>query len=91
MKQTELSFLAPAKNQLASVLKKLIDNDFVSERDTNFTGFRGRISNLRLDHGLDIRFETRKFINPFGRKSYYRDHCLVDKEKAIEVYQKINK
>lgn len=88
--QAELSFLAPAKNQMASVLKMLIEREFVSERDTVFNGFRSRLSNLTKDYGLDIQFVLRKFQNQFGRNASYRDHFLVDKQKAIEVYQKIN-
>lgn len=85
--------VAPAKNQLAAVLKMLIENESLSERQQKYNGFRGRISDLRLKHGLDVRFKECDFTNEFGRTSTYRKHYLlvIDKEKAVELYNKINK
>lgn len=83
----------PARNQLASVLKMLIENPSVSERDTPFNGFRSRISDLRLKHNLEVRHTEVKFVNQFGRESSYRKHYLleIDKEKGVELYREINK
>ena len=84
--------LPPATSQLAAVLKMLIERDGVDERETPFNGFRSRISDLILKHGLNIRFIMRPFINQFGRKSEYRRHFLLssDKAEAVELYNKIN-
>lgn len=92
MIQLSIPAVAPARSQLAAVLKMLIENDFVSERDTPFNGFRSRISDLRLDYGLDVRFAWVEYTNQFGRKGRYRKHFLlsIDKDKAIEVYNRIN-
>jgi hypothetical protein len=83
----------PARNQLASVLKMLLENESVSERDTVFNGFRSRISQLRIKHKLYIRFREEKFKNQFGRESTFRRHYLmeIDKEKGLELYREINK
>lgn len=85
--------VAPAKNQLASVLKKLLENESVSERQTNYNGFRSRISDLRLKHNLDVRHTEVEFITEFGKKSSYRKHYLleIDKDKAVQLYKEINK
>lgn len=94
MIQTSIEFpLAPPKGQLACVLKMLIENDSVSERETPFNGFRSRISELRNDHGLNVRHTTASFVNQFNHKSSYRKHYLfkIDREKAIQIYNEINK
>lgn len=84
--------LADPKNQLASVLKLLITTKGVSEQQTPFNGFRSRISDLRLKHQLNIRTIQKEFINQFNRPSKYNVHFLLegDKQKAIELYNKIN-
>lgn len=85
--------VAPARNQLAAVLKRLLEEESLSERDCVFNGFRSRISDLRLKYGLDVRHTEVSFINQFGRESSYRKHYLliIDKERALLVYEKINK
>lgn len=85
--------LQPPTNQLAAVLAAMIDYEGVSEQDTKFNGFRTRISELRLEYLLPIESKQIEFENRFGRKSKYKFHYLneVDKEAAIEVYNKINK
>lgn len=85
--------LPPARNQLAAVLKALIENKNVSERDTVFNGFRSRISELRRKHELNIGYITEDFVNQFNHSSTFRRHYLLpgEKEKAIEIYNQINK
>lgn len=85
--------LPPAKNQMAAVLKLLIETKGVSERDTPFNGFRSRISELRLEFNLNIRHVKENFVTQFGKLSHYNRHFLLecDKAEAIELYEKINK
>lgn len=85
--------LQPPTNQLAAVLADLISKDGISERDTKFNGFRSRISDLKIDYNLNIQKEMKDFVNTFNRPCKYSFHYLneVDKEAAIEVYNKINK
>lgn len=90
--QLSISFeLPPAKTQLASVLKMLIETNGISERQTVFNGFRSRISTLRKH--LNIRTVQEDFISQFGRKSQYNVHFLMDcdKDAARELYEKINR
>ena len=84
--------LAPPKNQLSCVLKMLIERNGVAEKDTPFLGFRSRISDLRLDHNLNIRTVQKDFTNQFGRPSKYNVHYLMDGEKdqARLLYEKLN-
>ena len=57
------------------------------------SGFRTRISELQLKHGLylDRKMECR--MNKFGNKYNYSIHILPEseKEKAIDIYYKIIK
>lgn len=91
--QLTISFISEPKNQLASVLKMLIESNSVSEQQTPFNGFRSRISDLRLKHDLNVRHVVENFTNQFGRESSFRKHFLYecDKEKALKIYQEINK
>lgn len=91
--QTEITFLAPPKNQKAKLLKALIEGNMISERDTNWNGFRTRISELRLNHNVPIRFNWKAFTNEFGHEGKYKVHYIltVDKDMCIEIYEKVNK
>lgn len=88
---SSLTEVPPAKNQLAAVLKLLIESGGVSERDTVFNGFRSRISQLRKK--LNIRTIQKDFTSQFGRRSQYNVHFILDcdKEEARKLYEKINK
>jgi len=81
------------KNQLAAVLKMLIERNGVSERQTVFNGFRTRISELRKDFHLNIRTVRVKKRSQFGRIIYYNKHFIYDsvRPKAIKIYNRINK
>ena len=96
MEQLAIDFefkVEPAKGQLQDVLKMLIERSGVSERDTNYNGFRTRISELKNEHGLNVRTIKIKFVNTFGRNGSYHRHFLysIDKPKAIILYNQINK
>lgn len=87
-------FEARPKNQKAAVLKMLIDQPGVSERDTVFNGFRTRISELKREpYNLNIRTVKVPFKTQFGKESHFNKHFLygIDKEYARKLYEKINK
>lgn len=77
---------------MSVLLADMIKGKAISEQQYPFNRFRGSISDLRLEHGLDIRHADEEFTNQFGRKRKYRRHFIlsIDREKAIEVYNKIN-
>lgn len=90
--KTELSHPV---NNVADVLKALIEKDFISERCFKLNGFRSRVSNIRdllEPEGVTVHFAIKEFINEHGRKSSYREHFLLPQEKeiAVEVYNRIN-
>lgn len=91
MQQT-LSKLAPPKNQRAAVLKMLIESEGVSERDTVYNGFRMRITELKRIPELNIHTIREPFVSQFGKLSKFNVHFMLDldKEIAIEIYNKIN-
>jgi hypothetical protein len=91
--QTTLTLLSPPRNQKALILKRLIDGEMISERDTVYNGFRTRISELRLDHNVPIRFNWKPFKNEFGHEGKYKVHYIlsVDKELCEKIYETINK
>lgn len=91
--QTALTFLSPPKNQKAKLLRRLIMDEMISERDEKMNGFRTRISELRLDHGVPIRFNWKAFTNEFGHEGKYKVHYIltIDKELCEKIYQEINK
>jgi hypothetical protein len=64
--QTTIAFLAEPRNQKAVILKRLIEGEMISERDTVYNGFRTRISEPRIDYGVPIRFNWKPFVNEFG-------------------------
>lgn len=85
--------LPAPKNQKAKILRALIVRPKgISERDFRLNGFRSRISNLR-ELGLNIRHIVVKKYNEFGHPLWYRVHFLreSEKEKAIRIYNQINK
>lgn len=56
------------------------------------SGFRTRISQIILDHGLFLEREFIHGFNKFGNSTKYAKHTLPEKEreKAIEIYHKLN-
>lgn len=92
MQQT-LTFLSPPKNQTAKILKAMIDGQMVTEQSMRMNGFRTRLSELRLDYGLPIHWAWKEFRTEFGEPGKCKAHFIleVDRESAIEVYERINK
>lgn len=76
------------------VLLTLITQGHVSIFDYPYlSGFRTRVSNLCLVHGLKLDRVLDKRTNKFGNVYSYAIHKLPkeEKEKAINLYKKINK
>jgi hypothetical protein len=76
----------------AAILRELILRPEISEMDVRFNSFRSRISDLRLEHGLNVRYKEKKAKNAFGNDLVYRVHYLwqIDLKKAVRLYKKIN-
>ena len=55
------------------------------------SGFRTRVSNLKLNYGVEMFEMNKQHVNKFGRKITYVRHYLSDKEKAIEIYNNMTK
>lgn len=84
------------KSNIAEVLLTLIQDGNVSIKDKAFghlSGFRTRISDLTLKHGLQLETKMEKDTNKFGNSYSYAVHILPEsqKEYAIELYNKINR
>lgn len=92
MSQTTLLFLAPPKNQMAHLLRDMIEGKMIAEQQYQYNRFRGSISDLINDYGCPIRHNDVPFTNSFGRESRYRKHYImeIDREEAINLYEKVN-
>ena len=93
--QNELfgGYLLPTTNT-EEVLLTLILQGSVSIFDFPYlSGFRTRVSNLSLVHGLKLERILDKRTNKFGNSYSYAIHKLPEEEKenAINLYKKINK
>lgn len=85
--------LTVPKNTRAGVLYVLIKKGNVSLKDFPYlAGFRTRISEIVLKYEVNLFHVTRTDVNSFGRPYQYKDHLLPpeERDKAIEVYKKIN-
>lgn len=84
--------LPQPKTATQEVLLSLILQGSVSIFDFAWmSGFRTRISNLKLDYNLNIETEKLKKINKFGNHYTYCQHNLPETEKqnAIDLYLEI--
>ena len=84
--------LPQPKTATQEVLLSLILQGSVSIFDFAWmSGFRTRISNLKLVYNLNIDTEKLKKINKFGNHYTYCKHNLPDGEKqnAIDLYLEI--
>jgi len=74
------------------VLFVAIKNGNVSLKDFPYlSGFRTRVSNLKLIYGIEFKEELISQINKFGRKINIVNHILVDIEKAKSCYNKMTR
>ena len=83
------------KNQTAEVLYFLLKCEQITfsyiYTMTGILNLSARLSNLRLDYGLDIPCVEKQVKNKFGRKISYGTWSLTDKEQGRIIYSKINK
>lgn len=89
------SKLPKPKTQLTELLYLLIKRYKISRlellRDTGMLNPTARIADLRNKHNLDVSCNSINVANKFGRKVKYGEWYVSDKEKAINLYLKINK
>lgn len=81
------------KTSQQEVLLHLILFGNASIEDFPFlSGFRTRISNIILDHGIFLEREWIFTFNKFGNSIKYAKHTLPEseKQKAINLYKKLN-
>jgi len=87
--------LATPKNQTAEVLYFLLQVDKIDYSyiywQTGILNLSARISDLRLNYGLDIPCLEIETKNKFGRKISYGSWSLKDKEQGRIIYSKINR
>lgn len=86
--------ISKPKSNVAEVLYTLITTGSVSILDYPWlSGFRTRCSEIRLKYGIILSRKTMTGVNKFDREFKYTVHILPyeHKEKAIEIYNKINK
>lgn len=82
--------LANPKTNTQEILLTLIDKGKVSIFDYPYlSGFRTRISNIKNELGLELETVHKSSKNKFGHPYSYAEHILVDKNKAIEIYKKL--
>lgn len=82
------------KTSKAEVLHRLIKNKEVSIMDFPYlSGFRTRISEFYIEHGIFIQKERIVAKNKYNNYYTYTLHKLPDNQlsKAITVYKNINK
>lgn len=85
--------LPQPKTSTQEVLLTLITQGNVSIFDFPYlSGFRTRISNLKLDYNLDIQTEKKTKENKFKNTYTYAYHTLpeTEKQKAIDLYNELN-
>lgn len=76
------------KTNIQEILYTLIEQGEVSIFDYSYlSGFRTRISDLRLKYGLKLKTVKHQKQNKFGNTYTYCVHKLLDKEQAIKLYK----
>jgi len=79
------------KTKIAKFLKALIEKKEVSIKTFGESSMRSRISDLRLDYGLNIESKMIEATNEFGNPYRYASYILRSKKKdALKIYNKIN-
>ena len=82
------------KDQHQDALYYLIKWEWFSLKDlindSMFFKFQSRLSTLEKKYGQLARRKRVKFINKFGRKSSYYLYKAIDKNKCLEIFNKLN-
>jgi hypothetical protein len=79
------------KNQSAVILHRLIRDNYISEQEFGYNGFRARLSELR--QLIDIKGEQVNYVNEFGHSSYYKQYSISKENKPLakKLFKQINK
>ena len=78
------------KTNTQEILLTLIQNGKVSIMDYSYmSGFRTRLSEINRKHGLELQTVYKSNKNKFGNPYSYAEHILTDRNKAIEIYKKL--
>ena len=86
--------LPKPKTHLTEVLYELITKNEASIEEFYWmSGFRTRISDLKLKHGLNLDVSHVKTISKHGNSASYCKHSLPEnqREKAINIYKDLTK
>ena len=79
------------KTKMAKFLKALIEKKEVSIKTFGESSMRSRISDLRLDYGLNIESRMIESTNEFGNTYRYATYILrTPKKESLKIYEKIN-
>ena len=80
-------------NQITEVLYELIRKRKVTHRNFQMQDFRKRISQLKLEHGLNLTTKRIDDVNKYGNAYTYVQHSLPESErqKAVDLYKKLVK
>lgn len=79
------------KTKMAKFLKALIEKKEVSIKTFGESSMRSRISDLRLDYGLNIESRMIESTNEFGNTYRYATYILqTPKKESLKIYGKIN-
>ena len=79
------------KSKMAKFLKALIEKKEVSIKTFGESSMRSRISDLRLNYGLNIESRMIESINEFGNTYRYANYVLRTTQKdSLKIYEKIN-
>jgi hypothetical protein len=91
--QTTLTLLSPPKSRKAELLRDMIEGKMIAEQDYDYNRFRGDISDLRLKYNVPVRFAEEEFTSKYGHPRLYHKHYIltIDREKCVEIYEKLNK
>lgn len=92
--EIKLKTMKNPTSHLTEVLHHLINYKKASVKEFFWmSGFRTRISDLKLIYGINFETEQKFFVSKHGNKSSYNIHKLPDSsiKKAISIYNKLVK
>jgi len=79
-------------SSITEVLYELLTCKKVSNANLPYMwGFRARISDLIIKHGIELNSTMVSAKNKFGRNYTYVSHELLNKKHALIIYKKLNK
>jgi hypothetical protein len=84
-------FAFPKTNLQEVLLTLILQGNVTLFNFPVMAGFRTRVSDLVLKHGLNLKTTKAQRCNKFGNSYTYHIHKLpaIEKDKAIEIYNKM--